>query len=124
MTPEQKALDEIYELLCRLERQLGSQMTPEDARLLMPAIEACKWRKQPEHGERFGHFGQLREIFDGVLEMGPAEDGLLSTRFPDGTRLSFLCGEGGRLNGVVIQRGAVAAALPAGTGADHESQAR
>ena len=50
---------------------------------------------------------QLQEILQGVLEIEHAHDGLLCARFPDQTRLSFLFGEGGRLNIVVIQRGDV-----------------
>lgn len=110
MTPEQKALDEIYERLCRLETMLRNATRGSPAldraveRDILGSIEACKWRKQPEHGQRYGHFGQLREMIDGVLPIERDEEGLLCTRFADGTRLSFMCGEGGRLLGVVIQR--------------------
>lgn len=63
---------------------------------------------------------QLREIFEGVLEIEHDHDGLLCSRFPDQTRLSFLFGENGRLNVVVIQRGDVPELRVARPG--HESQ--
>jgi hypothetical protein len=48
----------------------------------------------------------LRRILTGVVSFEEGtRNGLICSRFPDGTRLSFGCGEGGRLNMVVIQHG-------------------
>ncbi len=56
-SPERRALDYIYENLCALERNLGSDLigSVENARLLHRSIEACKYLKQPEWGKRFSH---------------------------------------------------------------------
>ena len=49
----------------------------------------------------------LARILGDVLNEDPekygATDGLLSYKFSNGVRLSFLCGPSGRLNGVAIQ---------------------
>lgn len=47
----------------------------------------------------------LLRIVRDVIPIEHVNDGLLAFRCKDGTRLSFCCGEGGRLNMVVIQRG-------------------
>ena len=52
----------------------------------------------------------LKRILKPVLETDRSKrvhqdsDGLLAYQFRDGTKLSFLCGEKGRLNVLVIQR--------------------
>ncbi len=51
------------------------------------------------------NFDVLRNIISGVVPVEHAEDGLLTLRFDDGTRLSFLCGPTGRLNVVTVQHG-------------------
>jgi hypothetical protein len=50
-------------------------------------------------------FDDLRRIIEPVVSVEHAGDGLLTLRFKDGTRLSFLCGHTGRLNGIVVQHG-------------------
>jgi len=52
-------------------------------------------------------FEHLRRILGDIvsIEHADSDNGLLTTRFNDGTRLSFGCGENGRLNMVVIQHG-------------------
>ena len=50
-------------------------------------------------------FADLRRIIEEVVPVEHVDDGLLTLRFKDGTRLSFLCGPTGRLNGVVVQHG-------------------
>lgn len=47
----------------------------------------------------------LRRIIEPIVAVEHAEGGLLTLRFRDGTRLAFLCGPSGRLNGVVVQHG-------------------
>lgn len=54
-----QALDDVYELLCQIEKALGASFgdpTPDNvelARTLGRAIELCKWRKEPEFDERW-----------------------------------------------------------------------
>lgn len=50
-------------------------------------------------------FENLKRIIGDIVPAEHADDGMLSFRFKDGTRLSFLCGEDGRLNIVTIQHG-------------------
>jgi hypothetical protein len=50
-------------------------------------------------------FEALRSIIGDVVKPEHEDAGLLTFRFNDGTRLSFLCSDSGRLNGVVIQHG-------------------
>ena len=47
----------------------------------------------------------LLRIIRDVIPIEYVNDGLLAFRCKDGTRLSFCCGESGRLNMVVIQHG-------------------
>ncbi len=50
-------------------------------------------------------FDDLRRVLEPIVPVEHAEDGLLTLRFRDGTRLSFLCGPSGRLNVVTVQHG-------------------
>jgi len=50
-------------------------------------------------------FEALKKIFEPVVPIEHAKDGLLCLRFSGGTRLSFLCGTQGQLNVVAIQHG-------------------
>ena len=45
----------------------------------------------------------LGDVLTEDSEKHGATNGLLSYKFSDGVRLSFLCGPSGRLNGVAIQ---------------------
>ncbi len=57
-----RALDYIYDKLVELEKKLGNEIgTTENVGLLWGAIEACKYRKQPEFDRRFaGRFAARR----------------------------------------------------------------
>lgn len=47
----------------------------------------------------------LRRIVGDIVPVEHCEDGMLTLRFEDGTRLAFCCNDVGRLNMVVIQHG-------------------
>lgn len=49
----EKALGEVYDLLCELERHRGNNATKEEALLMHRAIERCKYWKQPEFDNKF-----------------------------------------------------------------------
>ena len=50
-------------------------------------------------------FDDLQRIIEPMIPVEHCADGLLTMRFEDGTRLSFLCGPTGRLNVVTVQHG-------------------
>jgi hypothetical protein len=66
---------------------------------LRAKLERC----QVELARRDDAMAQLQRILGDLFPIEHAEPGMLTARFEDGTRLSFI-GNDGRLNGVVIQR--------------------
>ncbi len=50
-------------------------------------------------------FGALQAMLVPIVPIEHCADGLLTLRFRDGTRVAFLCGPSGRLNGVTVQHG-------------------
>ena len=66
-------------------------------------------------------FEDLRRILEPVVDVEHAEDGMLTLRFQDGTRLAFLCGPSGRLNGITVQHGPMTPELRLGVAEDSDA---
>ena len=66
-------------------------------------------------------FGALQAMLAPIVPIEHSADGLLTLRFRDGTRLSFLCGPSGRLNVVTVQHGPSTPELRLPLSAAHET---